>query len=94
MKQYCPHLTTSIYPCKACSETAQSNIQVSQLENQLKACRVLIKEQDEKIVELATELEYANQTIEQFRFVLRNLALATSKKIDDLEEQLKKTSEK
>ena len=57
MKQYCPHRTTSIYPCKVCSETVQSNIQITQLENQLQACRVLIKEQDK-------EIEVLNQSYE------------------------------
>jgi hypothetical protein len=40
-------------------EPAQPNIQISQLENQLQACRKLVDEKDEKIVELATKLAYA-----------------------------------
>jgi predicted ribosome quality control (RQC) complex YloA/Tae2 family protein len=40
------------------------NILISQLENQLKACRELIKTQENKICELATKLEYAKRTIE------------------------------
>jgi cupin superfamily acireductone dioxygenase involved in methionine salvage len=40
------------------------NIRISQLENQLKACRELIKAQENKICELATKLEYAKRTIE------------------------------
>jgi hypothetical protein len=43
-------------------ELAQPRI--CQLENQLQNARVLIKEQDEKIVELATKLAYANRSIE------------------------------
>jgi hypothetical protein len=40
-------------------ELAQSNIQISQLENQLQNARVLIKEQDEKICELSIKLSFA-----------------------------------
>jgi hypothetical protein len=45
-------------------ELAQPNIQIFQLKNQLQNARVLIKEQDEKICELATKLAYANKSIE------------------------------
>jgi hypothetical protein len=44
-------------------EQYQLNIQISQLENQLQVAKVLIKEQDKKIVELATKLAYANRSI-------------------------------
>jgi hypothetical protein len=45
-------------------ELAQSNIRISQLENQLQACRKLIEEQDEKICELSIKLEYPNRRCE------------------------------
>ena len=45
-------------------EQYQPNIQISQLENQLQACRALVKAQEKKIVELATKLAYANRSIE------------------------------
>jgi hypothetical protein len=45
-------------------EQYKPNIRISQLEIKLQACRKLIKEQDEKIVELATKLAYANKSIE------------------------------
>jgi hypothetical protein len=45
-------------------EQYQPNIQISQLENQLQACRALVKAQEKKIVELATELAFANKSIE------------------------------
>jgi hypothetical protein len=45
-------------------ELAQPNIQISQLENQLQACRKLIDEQDEKICELSIKLEYPNRRCE------------------------------
>jgi uracil phosphoribosyltransferase len=46
------------------------------------------------ISQSADMLRQQAKTIEQFRFVLRNLALATSKEIGDLEEQPTQASEK
>jgi hypothetical protein len=40
-------------------ELAQPNIRISQLENQLQNARVLIKEQNKKIVDLAIKLSFA-----------------------------------
>ena len=45
-------------------EQYKPNIRICQLENQLQACRKLIDEKDEKIVELATKLAYANRRCE------------------------------
>jgi hypothetical protein len=50
-------------------ELAQSNIRISQLENQLQNARVLIKEQDEKICELSIKLEYANRRCENLTVI-------------------------
>jgi hypothetical protein len=41
------------------------------------------------VVEAVIMLEQQAKEIEDFRFVLRNLTLATSKKISELEEELK-----
>jgi hypothetical protein len=60
-------------------EPNQLNIRISQLENQLQACRKLIDEKDEKIVELSIKLSFANRNIEilneeepQYLYVYRN----------------------
>jgi hypothetical protein len=57
------HFEYRIKP-KPQKEQYQPNIRFSQLENQLQACRALVKAQEKKIVELATKLAYANRSIE------------------------------
>ena len=89
MSEYCKHLVPLYHSCQNChddkdesTKKSQLEIQISQLENQLQACRALVKAQEKKIVELATKLAYANRSIEilneekeeepQYLYVYRN----------------------
>jgi len=70
MTGYCKHLVPLYHSCENCNndevEKTRHNVRISQLENQLNACRALVKAQEKQIIELATKLTYANQTIENF----------------------------
>ena len=65
---HCQHNIPAI-SCSICNNTQpqvynQFETQIKNYEEQLKAYRELVKSQDKEIIELATKLAYANQTIE------------------------------
>ena len=65
---HCQHNIPAI-SCSICNNTQpqvynQFETQIKNYEEQLKAYRELVKTKDKEIIELATKLAYANQTIE------------------------------
>ena len=65
---HCQHNIPAI-SCSICNRTQpieynQFETQIKNYEEQLKAYRELVKTKDKEIIELATKLAYANQTIE------------------------------
>ena len=69
---YCPHLVPLTHSCENCSaDKPLFETRIKNLETQLKhkeginkSLEYLVLEQNKKIIDLATKLGYANQTIE------------------------------
>jgi uncharacterized coiled-coil protein SlyX len=72
MSRYCPHLVPLTHSCQNCNDDKPFfDARIKSLEAQLKykegmnkSLEHMVLEQDKKIFELATKLEYANRTIE------------------------------